>query len=45
MTTTARKPIHQHIPIDNLSPKDWKLKVIISENENGYFSLREISGK
>jgi hypothetical protein len=29
MTTTARKPLLQPIPLENTSNKDWKVKVTI----------------
>jgi hypothetical protein len=41
MTTTARKPLCQPIPLDNTSGKDWKVKVSILENENGWLTLKE----
>jgi hypothetical protein len=41
MTTTARKPLCQPIPLENSSGKDWKVKVSILENENGWLSLKE----
>ena len=45
MKTTARVPILQPIPIENVTDKDWRVKVVLSEDDEGerlgYMSLKE----